>query len=443
MKGNKMDNIVTKSVRVGSAGYYVNRDHLVISKPEAGNIVDITEQAIAAGKVLKGRNIVLYALAAFVDDEENPGQQRLAPNATLINEGIIEIHLHDIVEAYKDQVKATPDDPNGTYRFVKCFAMAAGKDSTIINEGTIRIYFDQEKDLETAVYGETLLAGENSTVINNGVIELVGNGSFDTQTRVIALPVDNVTIINNGQIHVNVEKASTVRVLATTGTGGTIANYGSIKINSTGRIMTIARFANTHLINAGDIDIVSRAHFIVNKVSFLYQSYPLACAFYEHSLPNKHLVPPIVNKGSIKIHLEGSEASTPHAVAFGIYSEMVGEEKQVHRMENTGTITVSQSGPYDFLVAELGANVQSAKDFPYPIEIGEWHTTARDFARTRDLFVCSSGLFDFAHTRLTLAGTAPTAIKAEDLVCQREEAARRGDTFRIAHADQLEWNNSK
>ena len=248
-----MDNIVTKSVRVGSAGYYVNRDHLVISKPEAGNIADITEQAIAAGKVLIGRNIVLYALAAFMDDEENPGQQRLAPNATLINEGIIEIHLHDIVEAYKDQVKATPDDPNGTYRFVKCFAMAAGKDSTLINEGTIRIYFDQEKDLETAVYGETLLAGENSTVINNGVIELVGNGSFDTQTRVIALPVDNVTIINNGQIHVNVEKASTVRVLATTGTGGTIANYGSIKINSTGRIMTIARFANTHLINAGAI----------------------------------------------------------------------------------------------------------------------------------------------------------------------------------------------
>lgn len=194
-----MENIVRKSVRVGSAGYYVNREHLVITKPEAGNVADITEQAIAAGKVLKGRNIVLYALAAMMDDEENPGQQRLAPNATLINEGVIEIHMHDIVDAYKAQVKATPDDPNGTYRFVKCFAMAAGKDSTIINEGTIRIYFDQDKDLETAVYGETLLAGENSTVINNGTIELLGNGSFDTQTRVIALPVNNVTIINNGK----------------------------------------------------------------------------------------------------------------------------------------------------------------------------------------------------------------------------------------------------
>lgn len=436
-----MENIVTKSVCVGRAGYYVNREHLIISKPEASNIADITEQAIAAGKVLKGRNIVLYALAALMDDEENPGQQHLAPNATLINEGVIEIHMHDIVDAYKGQVKATPDDPNGTYRFVKCFAMAAGKDSTIINEGTIRIYFDQDRDLETAVYGETLLAGENSTVINNGTIELLGNGSFDTQTRVIALPVNNVTIINNGKINVDVEKASTVRVLATTGIGGTIANYGSIKINSTGRIMTIARLANTHLINAGDIDIVSRAHFIVNKVSFLFQSYPLACAFYEHCLPNTQLVPPLVNKGTVKIHLEGSEASTPKAVAFGIYSEMVGKEEYIHRMENTGSITVTKSGPYDFLVAEVGVNAQSAKDFPYQVEIGEWHTAARDFAETKDLFVCNSGIFNFANTRLTLTGgNAASEVKAEDLVYQRGEAAERGDTFQVLNADKVVIN---
>lgn len=433
-----MEKIVTKSVCVGKGGYYVNRDHLVISAPEAGNIADITEQAIAAGKILKGRNIVLYALAAMMDDEENPGQQRLAPNATLINEGIIEIHLHDIVEAYKAQVKATPDDPNGVYRFVKCFAMAAGKDSTIINEGIIRIYFDQDKELETAVYGETLLAGENSTVINNGEIELLGNGSFDTQTRVIALPVNNVTIINNGKINVHVEKASTVRVLATTGIGGTIANYGSIRVNSTGRIMTIARFANTHLINAGTVDIVSRAHFIVNKVSFLYQSYPLACAFYEHSLPNTELVPPLINKGTVKVHLEGSEESTPQAVAFGIYSEMVGKEEHIHRMENTGSITVTKSGPYDFQVAELGVNVQSAKDFPYHVAIGEWHTTARNFAETKDLFICNSGIFDFSHTRLHVSGESSVAgLKAEDLVYQCEAGSSRGDTFLLEHTEKL------
>ena len=200
--------------------------------------------------------------------------------------------------------------------------------------------------------------------------------------------------------------------------------------------MTIARFANTHILNEGTVDIVSRARFIEQKVSFLYQSYPLACAFYEHSFPNVLQVPPIVNNGTVKVHLEGSEESTPHAVAFGIYSEMVGKEEQVHRMENTGTITVTQSGPYNFLTAELGANVQSAKDFPYQIEIGEWHTAARNFAETKDLFVCSSGIFDFAHARLVLSGEAPSDLKATDLVYQREEAAQRGDTCRVVNAEQ-------
>lgn len=107
-------------------------------------------------------------------------------------------------------------------------------------------------------------------------------------------------------------------------------------------------------------------------------------------------------------------------------------------MENTGTITVTKSGPYDFLTAEVGANVQSAKDFPYPIEIGEWHTTARDFAQTRDLFVCRSGIFDFSHAHLYLEGDGNTInVEAKDMVYQEEKASLRGDTFQIVHAEGL------
>ena len=432
------DNLIktSQSLRVESGAYGVNRNHIVITRPQISNIADITEQAIAAGQVLNGRNIALYGMAALIDDEANPGRHHLAPNATLVNEGIIEIHLDEMVKAYKEQIKPTPDSPTGLYRFIKCFAMAAGKNSMLVNEGIIRVYFDQDIDSDTPVYGETLLAGENSTIINNGQIQLIGNGSYATQARGIAVPANNMTIINNGQIKLDMERASTIRILATTGLGGAIANYGFIEVKSSGRIMTIARFANTHILNEGTVDIVSRARFIEQKVSFLYQSYPLACAFYEHSFPNVLQVPPIVNNGTVKVHLEGSEESTPHAVAFGIYSEMVGKEEQVHRMENTGTITVTQSGPYNFLTAELGANVQSAKDFPYQIEIGEWHTAARNFAETKDLFVCSSGIFDFAHARLVLSGEAPSDLKATDLVYQREEAAQRGDTCRVVNADQ-------
>lgn len=316
--------------------------------------------------------------------------------------------------------------------------MAAGKDSMLINEGIIRIFFDQDIDSETPVYGETLLAGENSTIINNGEIQLIGNGSFATQARAIAVPADNMTLINNGKISLEMERASTIRILATTGMGGYITNYGSIDVKAPGRIMAIARFANTHILNAGTVNIVSKAKYIINKVSFLYQSYPLACAFYEHSLPNATPVPPIINNGTVKVHLEGSEESTPQAVAFGIYSEMVGKEEQVHRMENNGIINVTKSGPYDFLTAELGVNVQSAKDFPFPVAVGTWNTTARDFAETKDLFVCNSGIFDFSNTRLRLSGVTP---EAKDLVYQREEARQKGDTCQVINLNNLVIEN--
>ncbi len=118
--------ITEQSLRTGSGAYGVNRNHIVITRPQARNIADITEQAIAAGQVLNGRNIALYGMAALVDDEANPGRHHLAPNATLVNEGIIEIHLDEMVKAYKEQIKPTPDDTKGLYRFIKCFAMAAG-----------------------------------------------------------------------------------------------------------------------------------------------------------------------------------------------------------------------------------------------------------------------------------------------------------------------------
>ena len=422
--------IINKSLSFKAGEYGVNRGHLVISSPE-GCTADIQEQAIAAGQILNGRNIALYAMAALKDDPEHPGRQHLAPNATLVNEGVIEIHLDEMVKAYKDQVKASPKDEKGIYRFVKCFAMAAGKESMLINNGIIKVYFDYDKESDTPVYGETLLAGENSTIINNGEIQLLSNGSFNTQARAIAVPADNMTIINNGKISLDMERASTIRILATTGVGGSILNYGKISVKAPGRIMTVARFADTHLMNSGEIDIVSKAMFIENKVSFLYQSYPLACAFYEHSLPNKKAVAPIINSGTIKVHLEGSEASTPHAVVFGIYSEMVGEETQLHVFENSGTITVSKSGPYDFLVAEMGNNVQSAKDFPYQIQIRKWKTKSRDFAKTKDLFACSSGIYDFSQAELVNENGEPIPTSTEGLVYQKEEAAQRGDTCKV------------
>ncbi len=425
----------TDGIRTSAGSYLVNKKHIVIGKPTATCVADIQEKAVAAGQILNGRNIALYGMAALTDDAEDPKRQHLAPNATLINEGIIEIYLDEMVKAYKDQIQANKDDTSRLYRFVKIFAIATGKDSMIVNEGIIRIHFDQE-DEDTPVYCETLVAGEKSTIINNGTIELTGRGTFATQARAIAVPADNVTIINNGNIVADIERTSTVRLLATTGKGGSIANYGQIDVKSSGRLMTIARFADTHILNAGKVNIDFNAHFIEQKVSFLFQSYPLACGIYEHCMPNESLLPPLINSGEINIMLHGSEESTDKAVAFGIYSEMVGEEKQVHRFENTGKINVTSDGPYELTTAELGCNIQSAKDYPYDIKIGEWNTANRDFAKSKDLILCKSGRVDLSEAVFTIEGGSGT-YTAQDLVAQTDAGRETNDTFVISEADQM------
>ncbi|MCR5509201.1 MAG: hypothetical protein K6F34_11010 [Lachnospiraceae bacterium] len=429
----------TEGLRAGSGAYIVNTKHIIINKPAKDCVADIQEVSAAGGQTLSGRNIALYGMAAVEDDEKDPDRQHFAPNATLINKGIIEIYLNEMVKAYKDQIKEGKDDNVRPYNFIRVYAMVAGKKSMIVNEGIIRVHFDQE-DEDTPVYGLSVASGEGATVINNGTIELDGKGSFATQARVMAIPADNVAIINNGKISVNIEETSTVRVLATTGKGGSIANYGEINVTSSGRLMTIARLADTHILNAGKVNIDFKAHFVTQKVSFLFQSDPLACAIYEHCLPNEKPVPPIVNTGEINVKLEGNEHSTENAVAFGIYSEIVGEEKQVHRFENTGTINVSSTGPYDLITAELGCNIQSSKDFPYDIKIGEWNTTARDFAATKDVILCRSGRVDLSDAAFTIKGGSGT-YKAEDLIAQTNGGKEAGDTFVITGSEKMTIEN--
>ncbi|MBQ9443803.1 MAG: hypothetical protein IJU43_05845 [Lachnospiraceae bacterium] len=422
-------------IRTGSGSYLVNKKHIVVGKPSKTCVIDMQEVGSEAAKGMSGRNIAIYGMAAVVDSEDNPSIVHLAENATLINEGIIEIYLNEMVEAYKDQLKENKDDQSKLYNFIRCYAMGAGKNSLLINEGIIRLHIDQE-DEDAPVYVLTMSGGEKSTVINNGTIELTGKGTFSSQLRAMTVHANDPTIINNGLIKIDVAESSTVRVLATTKLGGSISNFGEIDVTSSGKIMTIGRMADTHVLNAGKMNIDFKAHFVEQKVSFLYQSDPLACAIYEHCPPGLKIthIPPVVNTGEINILLEGSEASTDRAVAFGIYTEMIpgGEHTQVHRYENTGTIKLSVSGPYKLVTAELGCNYQCPKDLPYDIKIGTWNTDARDFAKTKDLILCKSGRVDLSEAVFVING-GDGDYKAEDLVAQTDD----GETFSISGTETM------
>jgi hypothetical protein len=425
----------TDGIRTGSGSYLVNRKHIVVGKPSKTCVIDMQEVGSEAAQGMTGRNIAIYGMAAVVDSENDPSIVHLAENVTMINEGIIEIYLNEMVEAYKDQLKANKDDTSKLYNFIRCYAMGAGKNSLLINEGIIRLHIDQE-DEDAPVYVLTMSGGEKSTVINNGTIELTGKGTFSSQLRAMTVHANDPTIVNNGLIKIDVAESSTVRVLATTKLGGSLSNFGEIDVTSSGKIMTIGRMADTHVLNAGKMNIDFKAHFVEQKVSFLYQSDPLACAIYEHCPPGLKIthIPPVVNTGEINILLEGSEASTDRAVAFGIYTEMIpgGEYKQVHKYENSGTIKLSTSGPYKLVTAELGCNYQCPKDAPYSIKIGKWHTTARDFASTKDLILCKSGNVDLSEAVFEIEGGTGD-YKAEDLIAQTGD----GQTFSISGTETM------
>ena len=141
------------------------------------------------------------------------------------------------------------------------------------------MHIDQ-KDEDAPVYVLTICGGEKATVINNGTIELTGKGTFASQIRALTIHANDPTIVNNGLIKIDVDESSTVRVLATTKLGGSISNFGEIDVTSSGKIMTIGRMADTHVLNTGKINIDFKAHYVKQKVSFLFQSDPLACAFY-------------------------------------------------------------------------------------------------------------------------------------------------------------------
>jgi hypothetical protein len=134
----------------------------------------------------------------------------------------------------------------------------------------------------------------------------------------------------------------------------------------------------------------------------------------------------MVNRGRIKIHLDGSEKSGENAVAFGYYLMQIGPAKQEspdHTLYNEGTIEVTQSGPVHYITAEVGVNIQSPGDNLFNVKIGNWNTKKRDFAQTKDLFVCRSAVFDL--------GGLDADIDKDSCVYQIPESKEAGEKVTI------------
>lgn len=420
---------------VGQGAYAVNEKYLNITDPGKQNLFVYRYAAGSQFNVSrKLQNNVICGLVALTDDPDSPDDMMLAPNAMLVNKGTIDIHFKELyAEHMRNQAKY-----GDTYNVdaLRGYAMAAGENSVLINEGVINIYMDHDKDADTTMYCCAMWAEANSLLVNKGEIHFYGNGSWQALVRGVGGVANNLQVINEGLITVDVERAFQTRILHTAGMFGSLWNKGSIKVRVAGRIMTIGSVTGTHMINDGEIDVTSLATLIEGKIPYLFNFPPMATGIYEHFRPGNLLPCPIINRGSIKVHLGGSEASGPDAIAFGFYYQMEDQdngETPVRMVSNEGIIEVTQEGPVKYVTAEMGVNMQLKTNNPIKLKIGIWRTHNRDFALTHDLFACNSAQFDFSDTQLLLEGAEEDVVQlnVEDLVYQTLGAKERQDDCTI------------
>ena len=398
------------TIFIDQGAYAVNGDNLEISESRRENLFIYRYLAGAqfnsSGKL---QNNVLCGFVALTEGDD--GDMKLAPNAVLINKGVITLKMKDLYDKSVNDKSVKADA-------LRAYAMAAGENSVLINEGVINICMDYDKDSETTMYCCAMWAEANSMLINRGEIHFYGNGSYQSLIRGVGGVANNLHVVNEGVITADVERAFQTRILHSAGHGGSLINKGKIKLKVSGRIMTIGSVTGTTMINEGEIEAVSLATLINGKIPYLFNFPPMATGMYEHFRPGKMLPAPVVNKGSIKIHLVGSEKSGSEAIAFGFYYQMENKDENnetpVRYVSNEGTVEVTQEGPQKYITAELGVNMQLGFDNPVKMKVLKWNRGKSDH-----VLACRSAEFDISSAALTENDVFQTSdAKLKNLTCK-------------------------
>ena len=131
----------------------------------------------------------------------------------------------------------------------------------------------------------------------------------------------------------------------------------------------------------------------------------IVCGLYEPLQASRTGMPSLLNRGTIHIAIEGSERSEPLTQGYGMFCDLMApkaEQLEVN-IVNDGLITLEQSGPVRFNMAEAGFVAREvAQSGACNIHLGRWQTALRDFARTQDLFLAKGARMNFSGAQLLL-----------------------------------------
>lgn len=345
----------------------------------------------------------------YFDGKNEVDTTKSVDNVTLINKGVIEIHTKKIVELYESQTvdPELEDETGRPVEYVRMFGICStGKNCTVINEGTIEVYFDHDPNTSIWVYCFAMAGGQGSKIINKGTIKFRGNGSRRTRMRGTAITGANATAINEGTMDIDVEMAEDSRMITCGTNRCTIINDGIMKGKVPGSLFGMTHYGTNTILNRGNINLTS-IPVPDGQTSILTDDMKFVCALYNVYNQSRQVIPPMVNEGIIDVCIQGTAASDSKFQGYGMLFDLIGGNRISGGMTNDGIISVSQTGPIHFDMGEAGFKCTDkvlGLDPPMlcKVKLGHWKTRFRDFSTTKDLFVAKGLELDLTESYIDL-----------------------------------------
>lgn len=347
---------------------------------------------LSNGDIINVTDLDCYGLlAAHITDgkidTENP-----VNNVTIINRGKITVHTKALYERYKDLIQDT-DNPDRPYEYLRVIVMYGGKNSTIINEGTIEVHFDHDSTALSTIYCIAMSGEEGTMLLNRGTIKFTGNGSLNTRMRCMAAFADSITNINEGDMIAKVTMCNDTRMITSGGTRCNIFNNKLMRIENPRIVRCMTRFGDSNIANNGTIEITAPPIPEVYGASLRNN----ACAMYEGMSEDRTVMPPMINRGEIKFATDPSNKQRTNLVGMFFELNAVQHAKDIPvGIINEGTIDfdVPDNLPSTVMMSEVSTTVSdqqiSAGEDPaysYTTLVpGRWRTKLRDFSKTPYLF---------------------------------------------------------
>jgi hypothetical protein len=357
--------------------------------------------------------ISYYAMASLVKDTGKyaklnahiPGNY-----IDLTNDGIINLHSKDIIREYESQLDIAEDTSRKYDAFIG-WGMLAGKNSKIVNNGEINMFFDHTNtNANYTVMIRPMYANEYSSMINNGKITATGKGSLGAEVRGITTGHGHMTVENNGLIYLDVEKSFLSRAFLSLGDGGRVVNSGTIYNKSSCTAFGMLATTGTDLLNSGKVTVISSGQNPA-KVPGFHSDFAVerTGAYGMTSSPKKSGGDGrILNTGKLIVQIQGNKNSSPIAVAAGMMVMNARNDSEVLTLENTGVIEVSSnikpSKENNYLVrsSEIAINSLMEKWGNSNVAILNWATPLRDFGATKNFIQAQNCSIDFSNTNFIL-----------------------------------------